>query len=223
MNNKRERKIKGMFEINSREYDFNSKETNDFLEKYKGKTARDFVNDQLDDWFVNFIKSGELFNTDIYDLVDLMDNRTRKELFEKIDQLSLIDLIVDYKLNPVIVKEWLRHYAYYKIMLEKSDKQFVYQTNTSEQVVLYYYLNRIEVVDLGKKIADENKKAKLLSFLLNRDEHNLRKCLRNVGIKANDKEYFTEAILRRIVALAEDIKFVELRAMAEADLKRLYK
>jgi hypothetical protein len=163
-----------------------------------------------------------LFKIDIYDLVDLMDNTNKMLLFEKLDQLSLIELVIDYKLDFNLVKNWLQRYMYYRILLKQSNKQLTYRSNTSEQIILYYYLVKIGIINLDEYLQDANKKANLLSFLMNRDKDNIRRDLRNANIRDHEGKYYTKSNLNHILQLAEEVDFKELQDLAKADIKRLH-
>lgn len=191
------------------------------LKEFKDKTIGDVIDEYNDLSMDHFIFSGELFTIDIYDLIRLMDNKSKIILFDRIDQLSILDLVVDHKLDFTLVKKWLDRYIYCRILWQKSNNQVVSQSNTSQQVVLYYYLKKLSLINLDI-IVDETKKSELLSILLNRDTSNIRKALREVNIKESERKYLTKSNLKKLLELAEVINYPDLINLIKRDIERLY-
>lgn len=220
MLSKREKKI-NMFEIR-KNTEISVNDMMSHFKEHEGKTIGDYIADMNEDWLESIIKSGQLFKIDIYDLVDLMGHKNKMLLFERIDELSIIDLIVDYQLDAALVKEWLERYGYYRVLLKLSNKQFTYRSNTNEQIILYYYLKNLGIIDLDAKLPDAVHQSNLLSFLLNRGIDNIRRALRDANIRDKEKKYYTQSALKHIIELAEETGFSELKDKVQADLKRLY-
>ena len=197
--------------------------SNDNLEKHKDRTVGDDILDNLENLEDDLIKSGELFKIDIYDLVRLMDKKSILLLFEKLDQLSLYDLVIDYHLDFHLVDKWFRRYKQYHILFNQSNRQLTYISTMAQQITLFYYLKKLKVIDLEKILSDENKKATVLSLLMNRDYSNVRKAMRDVNIKLNEKKYFSKANLQHILKLSQEIGWEDLKKLVELDFNRLYK
>lgn len=193
----------------------------EFNAKYGSLSISDFIAEFEDDWLEGMIKSGELFRTDIYDLTELMDKATKLELFEKINSLSLVDLVFGYGHEKKMVESWLERYKYYHIIFRKSNNQLTTHSNTNQQILLYYYLKELQWLNL-EEIGDQNKVAKFLHLFLNRDESNIRKALRNANIKGEEKKYYTKVNIRKIIEMATAINCKEIKQLAERDYQRLY-
>lgn len=195
---------------------------NQWSEKASDYTVGDYIQDTLDDWLDSIISSGELFTIDIFELVRIMDDKNKGRLFEKINSLSIPELVFDYSLDGPTVVSWINRYIYYNQLWRLSNKQFVSKASTNEQMALYYYLAKLKLINLDG-IPDAKYQAVLLSFLLNRDTENVRSAMRNISIKENQKKFLSKPALKRLIKLAEEIKNEELKGLVEADLRRLYK
>ena len=185
------------------------------------RTVRDLIKDSTNDWLESMIKSGDLFTTDIYKLTELMDLKHQMLLFERIDQLSAPELVLDFHLDPKIVGPWLKRYVHYRLLIKQSNKQLTYRANTSEQLALLYYLQHLDILNLQGKVKDAKRMSNLLSFLLNRDEENIRRGIRDINIRGTERNYLSKMTLDNLLELAAETGFSQLPELVETDIKRL--
>ena len=185
------------------------------------KTIGDIIKDEYDQWMETLITTGELFKIDIYDLIRLMDDNNKLLLFERLNQLSLIDLVVDYKLDFTLVNTWINRYIYCQKLWRQSKNRFVSQATTDQQVVLYYYLQKLQLIDLDV-IKDRDEQAMVISVLLNRNYDNIRRTMREAVKKAVERKFYSKSNLKRLLTLAENIEYPALISLIKQDLKRLY-
>ena len=195
---------------------------NEMLQKFGEGTIGDYLKQQNNDWQEEIIKSGEIFNIDIYDLTRLMNVTAQRGLFEKIEELSVVELVIDHKLDFEVVIKWFERYRYFHLILHSKNTQMTSFSSTKEQIVLYYYLQKLNVINLDIVI-DQQNKARVISFLCNREYENIRKAIREVNIKDLQEKYMLKPVLRNILKLATEIGYKELKIEVEADLARLYK
>ncbi len=208
-------------EVSQKKYDLKKINKKD-LEKYPCLTPGDLLKDAVDDLYDNMIKSGQLFTIDIYQLTSIVNEKNRKELFETINKYSILDLVYEYKLDYTMVRDWLDRYISYNILTTRLNKQMVSRSSVTEQIVLVNYLRELEIINI-EGIQDTNKKANLLSFLMNRDMETIRKDLSRSNLKTLNKDYYTQPILKKILTLAEEINFEALKDLIIRDQKKLEK
>lgn len=183
------------------------------------RTVGDWLTDFNDLWMETLISSGQLFKIDFYDLIRLMDNNRKALLFERINKISLLDFW-DSELDHQLIKDWLERYIYCQILWKQSNKQFVSQATTNEQIVLYYYLKQLGLINIDI-LEDSTQKSMLLSVLLNRNYDNIRKALREADVKENEHIYLTKSNLNRLLNLAEEINYPALATLIRSDIERL--
>lgn len=188
--------------------------------KKESRTVGDWLADFNDQWMETLIKSGQLFKIDYYDLIRLMDNTNRALLFERINQISFLDFAEESELDRKLVMNWLDRYRYCQILWKQSNKQFVSQATTNQQIVLYYYLKKLELIDIDI-FEDSTHKSMILSVLLNRNYDNIRKALREADLKKKEHVYLTNSNLILLLNLAGEINYPALSTLIWSDIRRL--
>lgn len=186
-------------------------------------TAGESIAEVVDQIFSEEIESGKFFEKSFEDHVQRLSPDMIMKLMDKIDSYSLITLFDDYKLNKKILHDWFDDYKKFRIKLKFTNKQLTIHSTTPEQIILYYYLVKIGVINedvLDSVVKTSKHKATLLAFLFSKSEDNVRLGLREANIKGKDGNYYKKATLDRLLELAEETKFDVLKQLVENDIKK---
>lgn len=191
-------------------------------EEYFGK-AGDDMQDAIDEIYHQEVKSGKIFNRSVEEYTHRMDMSSLIHFFDRIESYNMVDLIIDFGLDKTKIDAWYDGYKKFKTKITRSNNQLISQNTTVEQVILYYYLVRLKIIDIERMQAllpTDIARSGLIAFLLNKDHFNVRKKLREINSIENGRGSFNGKNLQKLAELADNIKCRELSDMIQADIKK---
>lgn len=193
--------------------------------KTEKTVAIDSLTESIDQIFTNEIKSGKFFDKRFEEHVRWFSPDMILKLMDKIDSYDLITLIEDFGLKKYEgkINEWLNDYKKFRTLQKLANKQLTIHSTTAEQVILYYYLIQLGIINedaLSRLLPAANQRSILLSYLFNKSEDNVRLALRDVNIKGKDDKYFTNATLQKLLNLSKQIKCTDLEEMVNKDIRK---
>lgn len=116
-----------------------------------------------------------------------------KSYFSKEIAIAYADVIGD------IIFEWIENK---KNMANSFDKNKI---STKQQLLLIYYLSKLNILNLNKLHQDKTKQARLLSSLIDRNYENVRKGLNEIFTEKHKAKYFTKKNLEYISPILENL------------------
>lgn len=186
-------------------------------------TIYDSLMDEVDAIYIEEIKTGKLFEKSIEEITYRMDGNMLLKFFDRVDSYSMIDFVADFGLNKAKVNAWLEEYNKFRTKIWAKDNRLINHRTTNLQVILYYYLVELKIIRddvFSQLVPDAVNRSRLLSYLFNKDEHNVRRALRNANIIGKKEDYYTDKNLNQLKELAEQIKCEELSNIVRHDLIR---
>jgi hypothetical protein len=181
------------------------------------------ITEQIDEIYSEDIRTGIFFEKSFEDHISRFSQNMVMDLMDKIDSYSLVDLVIDFSLDRVIIQKWFEDYKKTRIKLKLVNKQLTIQSTTSAQVILYYYLVELGIINgerLDQLIPNGKDKALLLAFLFGKTTDNVRLALREAHIKDKEAKHYTNKNLDTLSELAQDIRCDELQTLINKKKRR---
>lgn len=131
----------------------------------------------------------------------------------------------DNELKYAQAAGYVKLYEYLlSIREEENDSEKVLNLDkptTKQQILLIYYLNRLKILNLYKIHQDQTKQAKVLNFLINKNESNVYRELNKISKVGYKDQFFTIKNLKAILPICEELDLSDVKEEIEREIDGL--